>query len=174
MFRHLDECRASVVLGRGGETLPDDLHQHLDSHPQARLWRTAFTPASKISASRLTTDLYRQYLATVMDRLDETPEPSRRTTACLPRLSAVYLGEHVEGPLPEWCRPVSWDEYAGRRYERPARRLAALLAPENYRNKVGEGEQGWTVRADAVVGVGEGGRLRAHVDQGRDSRLPVR
>ena len=43
------------------------------------------------------------------------------------------------------------------RVRRPAlrtageKRLAALLAPENYRNKVGEGEQGWTVRADAVV-----------------------
>ena len=61
------------------------------------------------------------------------------------------IEEFTDASLPEWCRPVTWDEYADQRYERPARRLAALLAPENYRKTVADGEQGWTLRADNVV-----------------------
>ena len=100
--------------------------------------------------NRLTTDLYRQYLTAVMDRLDDTPEP-RDILLMSSEIICGLLDEQVEGPLPDWCRPVSWNQYADRRYERPARRLAALLAPENYRKKVGEGEQGWTLQADTIV-----------------------
>ena len=89
--------------------------------------------------NRLTTDLYRQYLTAVMDRLDRHAGAARHPCLCLPRSSAASWNEQVEGPLPDWCRPVSWNQYADRRYERPARRLAALLAPENYRKKVGRG-----------------------------------
>ena len=100
--------------------------------------------------NRLTTDLYRRYLAVVMDKLDATPMPGD-----ILRMSSEticdLLDESVEARLPEWCRPVSWDEYADGRYERPARRLAALLAPENYRKAVADGEQGWTLQADTVV-----------------------
>ena len=100
--------------------------------------------------NRLTTDLYRRYLAVVMDKLDATPMP-----VDILRMSSEticdLLDETVGAGLPEWCRPVSWDEYADSRYERPARRLAALLAPENYRKAVADGEQGWTLRADTVV-----------------------
>ena len=99
---------------------------------------------------RLTTDLYRQYVTAVMGSLDATPEPDD-----ILRLSSKticnLLGEYLEGPLPEWCRPVSWEQYADRRYERPARRLAALLAPDNYRKTVAESEQVWTLQGDTVV-----------------------
>lgn len=100
--------------------------------------------------NRLTTDLYRQYLIAIMDRLDDTPDPPDILQFSSEVICDI-LNENVAGPLPDWCRPVSWDEYADRRYERPARRLAALLARENYRKKVGEGEQGWTLQADTVV-----------------------
>ncbi len=100
--------------------------------------------------NRLTTDLYRQYLGAVMDRLDSTPEP-RDILQMSSAVICSILDEHAGGQLPDWCQPVSWNQYADRRYERPARRLAALLAPENYRKKVAEGEQGWTLQADTVV-----------------------
>ena len=100
--------------------------------------------------TRLTTDLYRQYLTAIMNRFDAEPMP-----ADILRVSSEticdLLAESVDGTLPEWCRPASWGEYADRRYERPARRLAALLASENYRKAVAEGEQGWTLRGDTVV-----------------------
>ena len=100
--------------------------------------------------NRLTTDLYRHYLGAVMDKLDGESEPSD-----ILRMSSEVicdiLDEQIEGQLPDWCKPVSWNQYADRRYERPARRLAALFAPENYRKKVAEGDQGWTLQDDTVV-----------------------
>ena len=100
--------------------------------------------------NRLTTDFYQKYLAAVMDKLDATPSPPdilwmSSETIC------ELLDEFVEARLPEWCRPVSWNEYADRRYERPARRLAALLAPENYRKSVSDGERGWTFQTKYIV-----------------------
>ncbi|MCH8206052.1 MAG: phospholipase D family protein [Chloroflexi bacterium] len=100
--------------------------------------------------NRLTTDFYRRYLVAVMDKLDATPLPGD-----ILRMSSETICElldaAVAGELPQWCRPISWHEYADGRYERPARRLAALLAPENYRKAVSDGEQGWTLRGDNVV-----------------------
>jgi len=100
--------------------------------------------------NRLTTDLYRRYLAVIMDRLNGTPEPGD----ILQMSSEVIcdlLEVHTGGQLPHWCKPVSWNQYADRRYERPARRLAALLSRENYRSKVAEGEKGWTLQSNTVV-----------------------
>ena len=100
--------------------------------------------------NRLTTDFYLRYLTAIMDKLDATPMPGDilRTSS---ETICELMGESVDERLPEWCRPVSWDEYAGKRYERPARRLDALLAPENYRKAVGDGEQDWTLQGDTVV-----------------------
>ena len=100
--------------------------------------------------SRLSTDFYRMYLAGLMDRLDDMPLP-KDVLAVSSQILCELLQAHAGGALPGWCRPVSWDEYADRRYERAARRLDALLAPENYRKVAGEGEQGWSLQADSLV-----------------------
>ena len=100
--------------------------------------------------NRLTTDLYRQYLGAVMDKLDSSPEP-HDILRMSSEIICDLLDGQVGGQLPDWCQPVSWNQYADRRYERPAKRLAALFASENYRKKIGEGEQGWTLQADTVV-----------------------
>lgn len=100
--------------------------------------------------NKLTTDLYRQYLGAVMDKLDSSSKP-RDILEMSSEIICDILDQQVGGQLPGWCQPVTWSQYADRRYERPARRLAALLARENYRKKVAEGEQGWTLQADAVV-----------------------
>ncbi len=99
---------------------------------------------------RLTTDLYRRYLADVMDRLDAIQEP-RDILRMSSETICDLLEKHIDGPLPKWCQPISWAQYADRRYERAARRLSVLLAPENYRKTAGEGEQGWTLQADTVI-----------------------
>lgn len=100
--------------------------------------------------SRLTIDLYRRYLSNIMDKLDNDPLPEDVLKMSSETIFDL-IEEFADVPLPDWCRPVSWDEYADRRYERPARRLAALLARENYRKAVAEGEQGWTLQGDNVV-----------------------
>ena len=99
---------------------------------------------------RLTIDFYRRYLSTIMDKLDGEPLPKDILQMSSETICDL-IGEFVDAPLPKWCRPVSWNEYADHRYERPARRLAALLAPENYQKAVADGEQGWTLQADSVV-----------------------
>ena len=100
--------------------------------------------------NQLTTDLYRRYLSSVMDKLDAEPMPKDILRLSSDTICEI-MNDVVDGELPAWCRTASWEEYAGGRYERPARRLAALLAPENYRKAVGDGEQGWTLQADNVV-----------------------
>ena len=100
--------------------------------------------------NRLTTDLYRKYLAVVMDKLDATPLP-RDILQVSSETICELLDQYSGSQLPEWCRLVSWGEYADSRYERPTRRLDALLAPENYRKSIGEGEHGWSIQADSVV-----------------------
>ena len=98
---------------------------------------------------KLTTDFYRRYLAAVMEKFDADSMPGDILRMSSDTICEL-LDEFVDGELPDWCRPVTWREYAGSRYVRAARRLAALLAPENYRDVV-DGEQGWTLRADTVV-----------------------
>ena len=100
--------------------------------------------------ARLTTDLYRRYLADIMDRLEDAPLP-KDILEFSSRTLCDLLQEHAGGTLPDWCRPVSWGEYADRRYERAARRLDALLARENYRKVAGDGEQGWSLQAESLV-----------------------
>jgi len=102
----------------------------------------------------LTTDLYRKYLAVVMDKLDATPLP-RDILQVSSETICELLDQYSGSRLPEWCRLVSWGEYADSRYERPTRRLDALLAPENYRKSIGEGEHGWSIQADSVKVSGE-------------------
>ena len=136
--------------------------------------------ADKLHASvedvrnRLTTDFYRRYLAVIMDKLDAAPRPDD-----ILRLSSEtirdLLSEYGRGAVAlAWCQPVSWADYADQRYERPARRLAALLSPENYCKTAADGDQGWTVQDGDDHGVGEGRRLWPHVNQRRDTGLPLR
>ena len=99
---------------------------------------------------RLSTDLYRRYLDDIMGRLDDEPLP-KDILAFSSQTLCDLLQEHAGGALPDWCRPVSWGEYADRRYERAARRLDALLAPENFRKVAGDGEQGWSLQAGSLV-----------------------
>ena len=100
--------------------------------------------------SQMTTDFYRRYLAVIMDKLDKAPLP--RDIIWMSSSTIVeLLTENSDGALPDWCQPASWDDYAGRRYERAARRIDKLLAYENYRKSTSDGEQGWTLRADSIV-----------------------
>ena len=100
--------------------------------------------------SQMTTDFYWRYLAVIMDKLDKTPLPD--DIICMSSSTIVeLLSEHTNGDPPDWCKPATWDDYAGRRYERAARRLDSLLAPENYRKSTSDGEHGWTLHAGSIV-----------------------
>ena len=98
----------------------------------------------------MTTDFYRRYLAVIMDKLDETPLPDDIIWMSSSTIVEL-LSEHTNGDPPDWCKPATWNDYAGRRYERAARRLDSLLAREHYRKSTSDGEQGWTLQADSIV-----------------------
>ncbi len=59
--------------------------------------------------TRLSTDFYRRYLADIMDKLDDEPLP-KDILALSSRTLCDLLLEHANGALPDWCRPVSWNE----------------------------------------------------------------
>ena len=98
---------------------------------------------------RLTTDFYKCYMDQMMDRLSEE-NSSYDILLSSSGVICRLLEQHTSGPLPEWCRPVTWNEYADQRYERQVKRLRSLLADENYRHSVSEGDQGWTLKTDNV------------------------
>ena len=95
-------------------------------------------------------DFCRCYLSDVMDKLDREPMPGDILQMSSETICDL-IGEFADAPLPDWCRTVSWNEYADHRYERPARRLAALLGPDNYRKTIADSEQRRTLQGDSVV-----------------------
>ena len=97
--------------------------------------------------NRLTTDFYRRYLAVIMDKLDDTPRPDD-----ILRLSSEtihdLLSEYGEAPLPAWCQSAGLlgdSTLTSGTSARPDD-SQALLAPENYRKTVSDGDQGWTLQ----------------------------
>ena len=74
---------------------------------------------------RISTALYRTYLARALDRLALEPMP-----ADILRLSSDVLtelfAEYHPGPLPAWCAPVSMQDYQGRKYEKIQTELLKL------------------------------------------------
>ena len=99
--------------------------------------------------SRLTTDLYRRYLTVIIDELDSNPLPSDILSVSSQTICEI-LEQFTDTELPRWCRPVTWSNYADNRYERTARRLDAMLAPENYTKSVSDRDQGWTFQSDKI------------------------
>ena len=99
--------------------------------------------------SRLTIDLYRRYLTIMMEKLDAMPLPDDLLAVSSETICEI-LDESTDTQLPDWCRPVSWSDYANNRYERPARRLEAMLTPGNYAKSISARDQGWTIQGDKI------------------------
>ena len=76
----------------------------------------------------LTGQLYRRYLADVIDRLDEDRLPEDWLALSSDALSGI-LSEASAGFVPGWCQSVTWLDYAEKRYDRVKARLVNLLRP---------------------------------------------
>jgi hypothetical protein len=73
---------------------------------------------------QLGTALYREYLARVLDALeDEPPTDILHFSSSLLR---TIFAEHSPGPLPDWCRVVSMDEYTQAKHDKVKTELAQL------------------------------------------------
>ena len=93
--------------------------------------------------------LYRRYLSEVMDRLDGERLPDDWLALSSGVLSGI-LSQSGESS-PEWCRDVTWLDYAEKRYDRVKARLVNLLRPAAYVKSEGAIANGWTMDGDSII-----------------------
>ena len=98
----------------------------------------------------LTTNLYRQYLITVIERLEEDRLPNDWLELSSGVLYDI-ISKSIVGSVPQWCRPVTWLGYADKRYDRVKARLNNLLRQSTYSKSEGEVPNGWKVENDKVI-----------------------
>jgi hypothetical protein len=98
----------------------------------------------------LTGQLYRRYLVEIMDELDDVRLPqdwlALSSNTIVKIISAV-----TDETLPQWCREVTWLNYAEKRYDRVKARLDALLRPSSQARYEGELLNGWKVEGNKII-----------------------
>ena len=111
----------------------------------------------------MTTGLYREYLRRMASRIDELRESGHGALADADvlELSSTVLcdvfREHLpEGvDMPDWCSPMTLEEYQQRAWDRPRQVLQNLLSRDRYTKDRKPPEGAWTVSGNMVV-VGTG------------------
>ena len=98
----------------------------------------------------LSTNLYREYLRRTLARFDENPQPED-WLAFSSTILAELIGELLGKQPPQWCAPVTWDEYADKRHERVKSQLEHLLRRATRMKKEGDQSTGWILEADKVI-----------------------
>ena len=121
---------------------------------------TAFPPYNEALRQRLhsqvteirrglTGHLYRRYLSETSDKLDTERFPDDWLRLSSEVLSGI-LSQSVKD-IPEWCSPVSWVDFAEKRYDRIKVRLRNLLRKDAFIDKKNSGSDGWTIDGDSVI-----------------------
>lgn len=98
----------------------------------------------------LTGHLYRRYITEIMDRLEEDRLPQDWLALSSSTLSGIISTATGESS-PLWCKPVTWLDYAERRYDRVKARLDNLLRVSAYVNNEGAMPNGWKMEGDRVI-----------------------
>ncbi|HSW57198.1 MAG TPA: phospholipase D-like domain-containing protein [Dehalococcoidales bacterium] len=99
---------------------------------------------------RLTGHFYRCYLSRIMDQLESERLPQdwlALSSGTISGLIAEFTGEK----LPDWCQPVTWLNYAEKRYDRVKSRLDSLLRPTSYARNESSLPNGWKMERDKVI-----------------------
>lgn len=99
---------------------------------------------------RLTGHLYRRYLTEVMSRLDEQRLPEDWLALSTGVLSNI-ISDLSGNSNPEWCRTVTWFDYAEKRYDRVKARLKYLLRESAYAKNEGSLPNGWQIEGDKII-----------------------
>ena len=98
----------------------------------------------------LTGHLYRRYLTEVMDRIDDDRLPEDWLALSSEVLSGIIL-ESTDGSPPQWCRTVTWFDYAEKRYDRVKARLDNLLRVSAHGKSEGDVPNGWIIEGDRII-----------------------
>ena len=105
---------------------------------------------------RLTTGLYREYLARIMAELNAIPESVQEGLDVL-ELSSKALCRLIEGNLPEnvrapeWCSPMTLDEYQNRAFDRPRLVLENLLHRDKFSKERRPAVGSWAISGNLVI-----------------------
>ena len=94
--------------------------------------------------------LYRQYLVEVMNELDEERLPEDWLFLSSSIISRL-LARSTSDPLPSWAKPITWLEYASKRYDRVQARLNGLLRDSTRTASEGDTPSGWTADGSRVI-----------------------
>lgn len=94
--------------------------------------------------------LYRRYLVEVMDALDAERLPEDWLALSSGIISGLLAGFDA-GSLPSWAKPITWLEYASKRYDRVQARLSGLLRDSTRSASEGDTPSGWTVDGSRVI-----------------------
>ncbi len=98
----------------------------------------------------LTGHLYRRYLTEIMDRLDDERLPEDWLVLSSGVLSSI-ISDAIGGSPPHWCQPVTWFDYAEKRYDRVKARLDNLLRGSTYAKGEGDVSMGWTIEGAKII-----------------------
>ena len=98
----------------------------------------------------LTGHLYRCYLTKIMDRLDEDRIPKDWLELSSGVLSSI-ISDATGGSTPQWCRAVTWFDYAEKRYDRVKARLDNLLRESAHAKSEGDIQNGWKIEGDRII-----------------------
>jgi hypothetical protein len=105
---------------------------------------------------RLTTSLYRQYLGRILEEMEGIPQ-SKYADLDVLHLSSSALCEIFEDNLPDgvkmpdWCVPMTLEDYQSRAFERPRLVLENLLHPDKYSNDRRPQVGSWNISGDLVI-----------------------
>lgn len=105
---------------------------------------------------RITTSLYSEYLRRVHCELDSIPiselenlDALEFSSSTLCQLFQENLPDGVR--LPDWCIPMTLDEYQRRAFERPRRILESLIHQDKYTGDRVPPVGSWTISGEMVV-----------------------
>ena len=132
------------------------------------IWTTTSLPGDAITSirqlrrsvtgitNRMSTALYRRYLAETRELLDEMDEQDIQDADVLEVSSSVLcrlFEEHLPpgAELPEWCAPMTLHQYQNRAFEQPRSVLEGLIHPDKYTRTRRPGIGDWTIVGDQVI-----------------------
>ena len=127
-------------------SLPGD-----DTSSRRRLQRSVSNIREK-----LTTALYREYLNRVLHAMKSITSAEYQDVDVLYRSSSVLCRLFEENlppgsKLPDWCTPMTLDEYQNRAFERPRLVLKNLLHRDKYTKDRRPPIGSWTISGDLVI-----------------------
>lgn len=100
----------------------------------------------------LTGHLYRRYLAEAMDKLSGNPLPEDWLLLSSGTLRDIIVDAAPDaGEAAAWLRPISWLDYANKRYDRVKTSLDELLRPSAMLKHEGDALNGWLLEENRAL-----------------------